>query len=150
MDIRDRNFSDFNKEILYGEVGAILGAGIVSLTAAHLTSSRTIIAQFAVIGSMTGGSILFLLKKIRNKIRRKEPVFKSTIYDLKYFTPASAIIIFGICYPLLYYLTKYLVKGGLETFIAGSVSEMAAFSVFICLINIYRFSLIKFFQKNIG
>ena len=150
MDTRDRNFSDFNKEILYGEAGAILGAGIVSLIASHFSSSRVVIAQFAVIGSATGASILFLLKKIRNKIRRGDPILRGIINDLKYFTPAAAVIGFGIGYPVLYYLTKYLVKAGWETFAAGAVSEMAAFSIFICLINIYRFGLIKFFRKNIA
>lgn len=148
--MKDRNFSDFNKEILYGEIGAVLGAAILSTIMSHFSPSNVRIAQFAVLGSMIGGSSLFLLKKIRNKIRRKEVVLKSVIYDLKYFVPVASLIAFFVTYPILYSLTKFLVKSGWEIFPAGAVSELAGFSVFICCVNIYRFALIKLFKKNIA
>jgi hypothetical protein len=148
--IRDKNFSDFNKEIFFGEAGAILGAALISTIASHFTDSGKIIAQFAVLGSIIGGSSLFLLKKIRNKIRRKEPILKSILRDLEYFTPAAAVIGFGICYPTLYSVAKFLVKMGWHTYLAGAVAEVCAFSVFIILVNLYRVGLIKWFKKNLS
>jgi hypothetical protein len=115
-----------------------------------LTSSRVTIAQFAIIGSLVGGGSLFLLKKVKNKIRRGEPILKSITYDLKYFTPAAAVISILIGYPILYYLMKFLVKSGWRGFPAGALSELVGFTVFICCINIYRNTLIKFFKKNIA
>lgn len=148
--IRNRNFSDFNKEIFFGEIGAILGAALITAIASHFTSSRTIIAQFSVIGSILGGSTLFLFEKIKNKIRRKELILKSIIKDLEYFTPAAALIGFGVAYPILYNLAKFLIKIGWHPYIAGAIAEIGAFSAFIILINLYRFGLIKFFKKNIA
>lgn len=148
--IKDKNFSDFNKEIFFGEAGAILGAALVSAITGHFTDNGKIIAQFAVVGSVLGGSTLFLLEKVKNKIRRKEPILKSIINDLKYFTPAAAIIGFGAAYPTLYNLAKFFVKIGWHPYISGAVAEVCAFTVFIILINIYRFGLIKFFKKNIA
>jgi hypothetical protein len=150
INIRDRNFSDFNKEIFYGEVGAILGAALISSAASHFTLSRVIIAQFAVVGSIVGGGSLFLLKKIKNKIRRREPIFRSIINDLEYFTPAAAVIGLLIVYPTLYYMAKFLVKSGWHTYLAGATAEICAFVIFLFLINLYRFGLIKMFRKNLA
>jgi len=149
--MKNRNFSDFNKEVFYGEVGAVLGAAIASAITSHFfSSSRVRIAQFTVFGSIIGGGLFFLLKKIKNKRKRGEPILRSIIRDLKYFTPAAAIITGFICYPTLYYLMKYLVKIGWQTFPAGAISELAGFCLFFCCVNFYRFSLSKLFHKNIG
>ncbi len=148
--IRDKNFSDFNKEIFYGELGAILGAAIITAIASSLTGNQKIVAQFAVVGSIFGGGLLFLLKKIRNKIRRHEPIFKSILMDLEYFTPAAALIGFGVAYPILYYIAKFLISTGFHSYTAGALAEICAFSAFLILINIYRLGLIKFFKKNIA
>jgi hypothetical protein len=151
MRIKRRNFSDFNKEVVYGEIGAVLGSAIASAITSHFfSSSRVRIAQFAVVGSILGGGLLFLLKKIKNKRRRGEPILKSIIHDLKYFTPAAAIIACFICYPTLYYLMKYFVKIGWQTFPAGAISELVSFCIFFCCVNLYRFTLSKLFHKNIG
>jgi uncharacterized protein YacL len=149
MGIEDKNFIEFNKEIFYGEIGAILGAALVSTLASHFTMSRTIIAQFTVIGSMIGGSSLLLMKKIQNKIQRKEPIFRSIIRDLEYFTPAAALI--GLCvgYPIVYYLAKFLVKGGWHPYSAGALAEVCAFIVFLVLINTYRLVLVRKFKRDI-
>ena len=141
---------DFNKEILYGEVGAILGAAILSAIISHFSSSRVTIAQFAVVGSIVGGGSLFIFKKIKNKIRRGEPILRSIIQDLIYFTPAATPIAVFISYPFLYYLMKFFVKNQWDTFVAGAVSELAGFVIFISCINFYRLGLIKLFHKNLS
>ena len=150
INIRDKNFSDFNKEIFFGEIGAILGASIVSSITGHFTDSRTIIAQFAVVGAILGGITLFLFEKVKNKIRRKEPILKSIIKDLEYFTPAAILIAIFVWSPILYNLTKYFVKIGWHSYLAGAIAELSAFLVFLVLINLYRFSLIKWFKKNLA
>lgn len=148
--IEDKNFSDFNKEILLGEVGAILGAAIITAIAGHFTSSRTVIAQFAVVGSVIGGGSLFLLEKIRNKIRRKEPILKSIIKDLEFFTPAAAVIGLSVGYPTLYNVAKFLIKIGWHSYLAGALAEISAFSIFLILINLYRLILVKKFKRDIA
>ncbi|HTY43681.1 MAG TPA: hypothetical protein VMC80_00350 [Patescibacteria group bacterium] len=148
--IKDKNFSDFNKEIIFGEGGAIVGAALISSIASHFTLNRTIIAQFAVIGSFVGGSSIFLLEKIKNKIRRKEPIFKSIIRDLEYFTPAAAVIGLTVGYPTLYYITKFLVKMKWHIFLSGAVAEICAFSLFLILINLYRLILVRKFKRDIA
>lgn len=148
--IRDKNFSDFNKEIFYGEIGAILGAAIITAIASHFILNQKIVAQFAVVGSIFGGGLLFILKKVRNKIKRREPILRSILMDLEYFTPAAALIGFAIVYPTVYYLAKFLIKTGWHAYLAGAVAEICAFSIFLILINVYRLGLIKLFRKNIA
>jgi len=148
--IEDKNFGEFNKEIFFGEVGAILGAALASSITGHFTVSRAIIAQFAVVGSALGGSSLFLFEKIKNKIKRKENILKSTIKDLEFFTPAAAVIVFGISYPLLYNLAKFLIKIGWHHYLSGVVAEISAFLAFLILINLYRLVLVRKFKRDLA
>jgi len=149
MNGNEKFFSDFNKEIVYGEIGAILGAAILASIVSLFTSNRVRIAQFTVLGSILGGATLFLFKKVRNKIRNGDPILKSILHDLKFFTPAAVVIMFGIGYPALYYLMKYLTKVGWNGFVAGAVSELVGFVIFIVCINLYKFGVFKIFHKSI-
>ena len=150
MNKEDRNFGEFNKEVLYGEAGAILGAAAISTLASHFTMSRIIISQFAVIGSMLGGGSLFLIKKIQHKIQKKQPVLKSTVRDLEVFTPAALLITLVVSYPIVYYLTKFFIKLHWHPYFAGGLSEIGGFLAFLLLINIYRLILVRKFKRDMA
>ncbi len=142
-------FLDYNKEIIFGEIGALLGSALGGYLSFLISQNENIIPTFAVVGSFIGSSTLFLSTKIYDKKKRKELSFMNIFNDLKYYTPAAAImrVLFG--YSLLYFLTSLFVKMEVGAFYAGALGEFLSFLVFLVLINIYRLVLFHFFRKRI-
>jgi hypothetical protein len=147
--MKNKRLVDFNKEVLCGEIGAIIGAPIIAALAALFTDSTRVIARFAVLGTFLGGSGLFLWKKMQDKKKEGDYSRKSLFKDLSFYTPVAAIIGTCICWPILYHLTKLLLGKDFNSFMAGAISEVTAFSVFLVLINLYRYILVKKFRKEI-
>ena len=90
------------------------------------------------------------MKKIKNKIKRREPILRSVIRDLEYFTPAAAVIGLFIGYPMIYYISKALAQNGWHYYLAGGTAEICAFGVFLIIINFYRYGIRKIFKKTFG
>ncbi len=142
-------FIDFNKEIMFGEIGALTGSALLSYLASLIFWSENTVSAFAVVGSILGSTTLFLLTKIHDKKKRKELSFKNVFNDLKYYTPAAATlrILFG--YTLLYFSTRFIIRTGIPALYAGALGEFFSFLIFLLLINIYRLILFKVFKKRI-
>ncbi len=146
---KEGRFFDFNKEILSGEIGALLGSALGSYLYFLISKDESLIPTFAVVGSIAGSTILFLLAKIYNKKKREELSFRNIFNDLKYYTPMAAALRVTTGYPLLYFFTDLFVKIKVWAFYAGAFGEFLSFLVFLVLMNIYRIILFRFFRKRI-
>lgn|GEM_PF-987414 len=141
-------FLDFNKEIISGEIGALLGSSLGSYLSS-LILNESLVPAFAVAGSILGSTLLFLSTKIYNKKKRKELSFRNIFNDLKYYTPAAATLRISAGYPLLYLFTKYFVSIGVSALYSGALGEFFSFLIFLFLINIYRIVLFRFFKRKV-
>lgn len=146
---KGRRFFDFNKEIIFGEIGALLGSALGSYLSFLISHNEKLIPIFSVVGSFLGSTTLYLSTKIYNKRKRKELSLRNLIHDLMYYTPAAAPLRIFIGYPLLYFFTRYFVKNGLGAFYSGALGEFLSFLIFLFLINMYRIILFRFFKKRI-
>jgi uncharacterized membrane protein YfcA len=140
---------DFNKEIVFGEIGALLGSALGGYLSFWISRNESLIPTFAVVGSLLGSTTLFLSTKIYDKKKRKELSFRNIFNDLKYYTPAAAVLRVLIGSPLLYFLTRLFVESNFGAFYSGALGEFLCFLVFLTLINFYRIVLARSFKIKI-
>ena len=140
---------DFNKEIIFGEIGALLGSSLGAYFSFLIWQNEKLIPTFSVVGSMLGSTLFFLSTKIYNKRKRKELSLRNLIHDLMYYTPVAASLRIFIGYPLLYFFTRYFVRSDIGAFYSGALGEFLSFLIFLFLINMYRIILFRFFKKKI-
>jgi hypothetical protein len=142
-------FLDFNKEIISGEIGSILGSAFGAYLSFLISKNASLIPAFSVAGSLIGNTSFFLSSKIYHKIKRKEFSIKGLFHDLEYYTPAAAPISIFIGYPALYLITRFFSQNGLSPFYSGAFGAILAFMIFLIIINIYRLILFHVFKKRI-
>ena len=147
--MKNRRFFEFNKEIISGEIGALIGSSLGAYLSLLIGKNEELVPTFTVIGSIIGSSTFFLSTKIYHKKRRKELSFRNIFHDLMFYTPVAASLRIFMGYPLLYFFTQYFVRNGLNAFYSGALGEFLSFLIFLFLINIYRVILFKFFKKKI-
>ena len=90
---------NFNKEILFGELGALIGTQAGGYVASQFTSSADVISYSVVAGALIMASLFWVLMRAYDKSRRDIYSLGKFEHDLKYFTPASAFLTFFIYYP---------------------------------------------------
>ncbi|MDO8528638.1 MAG: hypothetical protein Q7S06_01975 [Nanoarchaeota archaeon] len=147
---KNERFFEFNKEIVFGEIGAILGSSLGAYLSFLISGNEKLIPTFTVVGSIIGSTTLYLSTKIYHKIKRKELSLKNIFHDLKFYTPVAAPLRIFLGYPILYFLTRYFVRNtNMGAFYAGALGEFLSFLVFLFLINMYRIILFRFFKKRI-
>jgi hypothetical protein len=140
---------DFNREILFGEVGSLLGIQFASILSIHFPRHPNLIPHFIVLGAMVMGSLFWLLARIYYKSKREKYSENKFIYDMKYFTPASAVFTLLFYYPTLFFATKYLIEHNKPIEFSAILSQVLAFAAFLTAINIYRYVLLKVFDKKL-
>lgn len=160
----DRSTFDFNKEILFGELGALLGAPLLSFIVAGLITSPnissfvvadnpakipSIISSFAVIGAILGAAVFWLLMRAYDEKKRKELSLKHLASDISYFTPGAFVLTLLVYYPLLFLISKHLLNQDYRVLSSVILSQFVAFSLFLISINIYRRFIWKYFGKKL-
>ena len=136
---------NFNKEILVGEIGAIAGAQIMSHLFSKFNSSPKIISLSAVLGALIFASFLFLGTRIYDQRNHNIFSLKKTAKDIGYYTPFALLLTLIVYYPVLFFMSKHLLRLNLNLFPAVFFSQLIAFTLFLTFINTYRLSLRKFF-----
>lgn len=140
---------DFNKELLFGELGAIIGAQISSYICSKISSSISVISAFTVIGAIIGAAVFFLSLRIYYKIKNKDFSRRKLVGDLLYFTPVAFILTSIIYYPSLFFFEKYFLTHQYRIAFSTFVSQALAYLFFLISINIYRYILLKTTGKNL-
>ncbi len=141
-----KEMSEFNKEILFGELGAIIGTQTFGYISSKLTNFENVISFFVVLGAIIFASLFWLFLRYYHKQKKGYGV-KEIIKDTFYFTPVSAILTILLYYPTLFLITKYLLINKLNVHFSAIIAQTIAFFLFLLGINVYRKFLIKYFKK---
>jgi hypothetical protein len=143
------NFFDFNKQILFGEIGSLLGAPLFGFIASLMTTKSNIISGLAVAGSLFGAAVFWLAIRIHDEKRKKKFSVKKMAGDIAYYTPAATPLVFLVYQPVLFFLTKFLLKMGFYSVLSVVLAQFSAFILFLILINVYRIILLKYFKREL-
>ncbi|VVB83954.1 Uncharacterised protein [uncultured archaeon] len=144
-----REAFNFNKELLFGELGSLIGIQLVVFLSWLFHFNRSIIPHLVVAGALVSGTLCWLLARIYDKSRKEKYSGKSFFNDMKYFVPASVFLTYAFYYPSLYFISKYFIAHYRFLESAAVFSEIIAFSLFMLGINLYRYILIKKFKKTL-
>ena len=137
----------FNREILIGELGALIVASASSPVVGRLTHDSVVISGAAVAATMVGGSLFWLVARIYDQVSGKTFTAKSLASDVAYFTPGALVLGLIIYDPLIFLVSRRMLENGLSAVVAVAVGQVAAFAVFLGCLNLYRLVLIKFRGK---
>ncbi|HEY5227301.1 MAG TPA: hypothetical protein VIJ19_02115 [Opitutaceae bacterium] len=134
---------DFNREILFGECGALLAANPAAEVASHFTANPAVISSAAVAGTLLGGALFWLAARVYDKVRQKSFDRKSLASDIGYFTPAAILLGFLVYDPAIYLTSHHLLTSGEKVLSSVLLGQMVAFSLFLACMNLYRLLLIR-------
>ncbi|NMB66758.1 hypothetical protein GYA25_01720 [Candidatus Woesearchaeota archaeon] len=144
-----KSFLNFNKELIFGEIGAVFGANFLSLSLSHIYSSSKIIPFVAVVGALLGSSLFWVILRVYDQTRERYFSMKKFSSDLLYFSPVAFIISLLTYYPSIFLISRYFLIHKRFGIFPVFVSQILGFSFFLILINIYRFLLIKMKNKRL-
>jgi small-conductance mechanosensitive channel len=139
---------NFNKEILFGEIGAVIGTQGFGYVASKITHSINVISYSVVIGAILISSLFWFLMRVYDRKIRKSYSDKKIVEDIAYIAPASAVLTIVFYYPTLFLATRYLLENH-KVYYSAILAQIIAFSVFILGINIYRKILMKYYNKTL-
>jgi hypothetical protein len=144
-----REAFDFNKEILFGELGSLIGIQVATLLSIHFPRYPNLIPHFIVLGASVIGSLFWLMARIYYKSKKEKYSEKKFLSDIEFFTPASVLFAFLFYYPALFFTSKFLLEHHKAIEFSAILSQVVAFLVFLLAINIYRYILLKVFNKKL-
>lgn len=148
MKISKETFN-FNKELLIGEVGTLMGIQFINFLSSIFSFPIKLIPHFVVLGAIIGGSLFWLAARIYDKSKQGKYSEKKFLYDIKYFTPVSAFFTFAFYYPALFFSTRYFLTHHRQLEFSTIISQIIAFGLFMIGINLYRFLFLKVFKKDL-
>jgi hypothetical protein len=134
---------EFNKEIIFGEIGSLVGAYVAALTAAHLTRSAALISASLIPGTLLGGTIFWLTARIVHQRARGTWSVGVLARDITYFTPAAAVLGFAVYDPAIFLASHFLLVRGAGVVLSVAAGQITAFSLFLASMNGYRLILAK-------
>jgi hypothetical protein len=140
---------DFNREILFGECGALLAANPTATVVSHFTRNASVISSSAVAGTLVGGALFWLAARIYDKVKRKRFDAKTLASDIGYFTPAAIILGFLVYDPSIYFTSHHLLREGDRVEYSVIVGQVVAFTLFLGCMNFYRLLLLKVRGKSL-
>jgi len=134
---------DFNKEILFGEFGALISAPIAAFIASQFTKSASFISAVAVLGSLAGASLFWIAMRAFDEKRRHELSVNHLATDVGYFTPAAFLTTLLFYYPTLFFLSRHMINQDYRIVSSVMLSQILAFSMFLIVMNLYHHYLWK-------
>ena len=144
---QDNRFIDFNKEILIGEIGALLGAVLLGFLAFYIHKNPNWVSTLTLLGSITGGSASWWITRIYDEKRRNEFSIKKLGKDLSVYTPVAILIALFISFPTVFFVTHAISARIRFDFLGSLAGELSGFVLFLLLMNGYRYLLKHSFNK---
>jgi hypothetical protein len=133
----------FNRELIFGEVGALILVNPVASVTARFTRDAGVISGSAVAGTLAGGALFWLAARIYDTTRDRAFDAKRLAGDIGYFTPAALVFGFGVYDPAIYLISRRLLVDGDRVTPAVFVAQAAAFLLFLACMNLYRLVLLR-------
>ena len=140
---------NFNKEILFGEIGAVFAAPIFSHIFSKFSLAANVLATLTVLSVMIIASLLWLVMRIYDKSREGKIETGKFIKDLAYLTPVASALAFTIYYPTLFFLSLYFFENNYGVASSAAISQISAFVIFLLALNTYRYFLLKVVGKKL-
>lgn len=145
--INKKNSLNFNKELIFGEIGAITGAPLTAYIVSQLVHNTKIISFSAVIGAVLGQAVFWVSMRFYDKNRESNYSIKRLGEDLIFFTPVAFFLALFLYYPSIYFISGYLIKDQFKVIYAVISSQIIGFFLFLIAINLYRYILAKIYGK---
>jgi len=139
----------FNRELLFGECGALLLANPAASVVSRYTKSADAISYAAVGGTLAGGAAFWLAARIYDSTRDKRLDAKALASDIGYFTPAAIIFGFLVYDPSIFLATHRLLRDGESVVPSVFIGQAVAFLLFLLCMNAYRVLLLKVRGKRL-
>jgi hypothetical protein len=133
----------FNRELMFGECGALLLANPTASVVSRYTRSADVISYAAVAGTLAGGALFWLAARIYDSTRGKRLDKKVLASDIGYFTPAAIILGFLVYDPSIYLATHHLLRDGDSVVPSVFIGQAIAFLLFLICMNAYRILLLR-------
>ena len=162
MEKREISLFDFNKELLFGELGALIGAPVLAsigpkipflkMVVSYLSKFigfGSIVSLLAVIGSILGAAVFWLLIRIFDEKKMEIFSLKHFAKEIRYFTPAAFLLTLLVYYPSLFLISRHLLTQDYRVASSVILSQIVAFSLFLTSINAYRYFLWEIAGKRI-
>jgi len=143
----DSRTIDFNKEILFGEIGALTGAVLLGVVAFFIHKNPNWVSTLTLLGSIAGGSIFWWITRIYDEKRRNEFSIKKLGKDLSLYTPVAILIALLISFPTVFFVTHAISAKIRFDFLGSLVGELSGFILFVVLMNAYRYILKRKFNR---
>lgn len=137
---------DFNKEVIIGEIGALLGASLFGFIGS-LIFTGSFVPTATVIGSIFGGCVSWLTARIYDEKKYRRFSVKKFTKDVSFYTPVAFLISILVAYPTVLFVTKFLLSKEHISYLSSFIGELSGFIVFLILINTYRYILSHSFNK---
>jgi hypothetical protein len=139
----------FNRELLFGECGALIVASPTASIVSRYTKSASEISFAAVAGTLAGGALFWLAARIYDSTRNAHLDTRVLASDIGYFTPAAILFGFLVYDPSIYLASHHLLRGGGSVMPSVFVGQAVAFLLFVLCMNIYRILLLRFRGKSL-
>lgn len=146
----NKRILDFNKEILIGEVGALIGASFLGFIGSLISRAPNFVSISTLIGSIFGGSTSMLITKVHDEKKYKTFSKKKLVRDISLYTPAAFLIAGLVAYPVLLFVTNLLFVKDNVAPLSSFIGELAGFGAFLIVINIYRYSLSRLLKRELA
>jgi hypothetical protein len=140
---------EFNREILFGECGALLAANPTAWVVSRFTGNAAVIAGSAVAGTLIGGGLFWLCARIYDKTRSGKFDRKALAIDIGYFTPAAIVLGLVVYDPAIYLASHHLLASGDRVVASVLAGQLLAFTLFLACMNLYRLALLRFGGKSL-
>jgi len=140
---------DFNKELVLGEIGALIGTPLVSLITSLLTTNDTAIALAAAIGGQVVGAIFWVTTHVFDRKRNKRFTMRNLKEDIIGFTPVAMTMDFIIYEPLLFFVSRHFLQGGGGVLPSVIGAQALAYTCFLSGMNLYRLGYNKYAKKKL-
>ena len=139
---------NFNKEMVFAEFGSFICTPLVAYLFSMFTEIPKYISFGAVVGGILGSSIMFIATRLwdKNSIEKGKYAARELIGDLIYFTPVALTLALIIYYPVVFFLSKYLLAKDYKVTISAMLAQLGAFTLMATCLNIYRIIL----RRKIG
>jgi high-affinity Fe2+/Pb2+ permease len=141
--------SNFNKQIIAGELGALLFAPVFGWVFSRILRHPDFVSFFTVLGSIIGGVIFWLAFRIRHEKKNNTLSVKKMASDVACYTPAALTFALFVYYPTLFLITKFMIEAHHRIIFSILFAQLSALILFLLAMNVYRILLIKFFGKKL-
>ena len=146
--IKDPKIIRFNKELIFGESGALLFAPLFGLLSSFIHNTPHFISSFTLLGSILGGSTIWAITRIHDEKKYGKFSIKKFGSDLSFYTPIAILISISVVYPTIFFVTSIIVRKHIP-YVSSLIGELSGFTVFLFLINGYRYLLKQTLNKEL-